>query len=72
MGDSLYYKLHSGKPNKLVNFTLGFLRASLPSPLFRIRLKAVLREVEHRDDRDYILRRVDYYIRLDRPFQLPV
>ena len=41
MGDSLYYKLHSGKPNKLVNFTLGFLRASLPSPLFRIRLKAV-------------------------------
>lgn len=72
MGDSLYYKPHSGKPNKLVNFTLGFLRASLPSPLFRIRLKAVLREVEHRDDRDYILRRVDYYIRLDRPFQLPV
>lgn len=71
MSDSLYYKLHSGKPNKLVNFTCGFLRAALPSCIFRSRLQSVLDELEHRPDRDYILQRVGYYLQLQQPFALP-
>lgn len=71
MGDSILYKLTSGKPNKLLFLVRGFAGMAVPGWLFRRLLPHVLRQARLRPDWDYICRRADYYIRLSEPFVLP-
>ncbi len=70
MGDSIIYKLNSGKPNKFLNFLSGFIGMSIPDCLFRRRLPRVLKEIDKRPDSHYIRQRADYYIKTDRPFRI--
>lgn len=71
MSDSLLYKLRSGKPPKALFFLKGYLQMCIPDFLFRMRRETVLKQVEKRADRDYILKRVDYYNKLQQPAALP-
>lgn len=71
MGDSLKYKLHSGKPNKFLNFVSGFVKMMIPDVCYRMRLDRKLAVAMQRSDYEEIRSRVDYYIRLAAPFSIP-
>lgn len=70
MGDSITYKLKSGKPNKFLNFLSGFMGMAVPDSLYRHRLPTMLAEAHKRPDAEYIRNRVDYYIKLQTPFHI--
>ena len=70
MSDSLLYKLHSGKPNKLLNFLGNFLGLLVPDAWYRARRERKLRAAQSRSDYDYMLQRVAYYNRVDTPWQV--
>ena len=61
MGDSLLYKLRSGKPPKIFFFLKGYLLMCMPTCFFRLCRKRYLAQVETRSDKDYIYERVNYY-----------
>lgn len=63
MDNRLNRILHN-KPVKLFYFVRNLARYAVPHRLLQKRLEGVLAEVASRDDRDYILQRVDYYNRL--------
>ena len=42
MGDSLVYKLRSGKPPKFIYFAYDMLKMAIPSYFYRMQLKSVL------------------------------
>lgn len=63
MDNRLNRILHN-KPVKLFYFVRNLARYAVPHRLLQKRLEGVLAEVALRDDRDYILQRVDYYNRL--------
>ena len=63
MGDSIIYKLKSGKPNKFLNFLSGFAGLAIPDAFFRQRLQGLLAQAPKHPDYDYIRKRVDYYIK---------
>ncbi len=71
MSDSLLYKLHSGKPNKLTSFLTGYLKLLIPRCWYRSRLSGKLQSIERRADADYIKQRADYYLKEQEPFLLP-
>ena len=71
MLSKVYYKLHSGKNNKFTYLLKNYLRLLVPDALYRSRLESTLKRVDTREDKDYILRRVDYYCRLTPGAQLP-
>lgn len=59
------YLFHSGKNSKWKYYLKNFLRVYLlPDCLYRMRLQALINSVNTRTDKEYILRRVDYYCRL--------
>ena len=60
----LYYLLHNGKNNNLTYFVRNYLREITPNCFYRMQLKHWLDKLEQRPDKDYILKRVDYYCRL--------
>ena len=67
----LNYLLHSGKNRKLPYYLRNVARAYLlPDALFRARRGALMRSLEQRPDKDYILDRVNYYCRLAAPAPL--
>ena len=70
MRGNFLYKINSGKPNKMKFFVLGYLKSMVPSIFFQKRLNHVLETARKRDDYEYILKRVDYYIKLNAPFAL--
>ena len=70
MSDSLLYKLHSGKPNKLLHFIGNFIGLLIPDAWYRARRERKLRAAQSRPDYDYMLRRVDYYNHVDAPWQV--
>lgn len=70
MGDSIIYKLKSGKPNKFLNFLSGFAGLAIPDAFFRQRLRGLLAQAPKHPDYDYIRKRVDYYIKTDQPFHV--
>ena len=70
MSDSLLYKLHSGKPNKLLNFLGNYLGLFIPDAWYRARRERKLRAAQSRSDYDYMLQRVAYYNRVDTPWQV--
>lgn len=71
MGDSFLYKLTSGKPVKLFFFLKGYAKMGIPPLYFRLKARKLMRQVENRPDRDYILDRAGYYNRLPAPAPLP-
>ena len=54
-------RLHKGTNNRLAYYSKNFVRYITPKVLLRNRLQKVLAELEKRPDKEYILRRVDYY-----------
>ena len=70
MSDSLFYKLHSGKPNKLLNLLSNFLGLLVPNACYRARRERKLRAAQSRPDYDYMLQRAAYYNRISTPWQV--
>lgn len=70
MDNRLNRILHN-KPVKLFYFVRNLARYAVPHRLLQKRLEGVLAEVASRDDRDYILQRVDYYNRLPTASNYP-
>lgn len=64
MTDSIFYKLNSGKPIKILYFVRKYLELLIPDFYYRKRLKSVIEKAAKRDDYDYILCRVSYYCKL--------
>ncbi len=64
MGDSIIYKLTSGKPNKFLNFLSGFAGLAVPDAVYRHRLPHLLEAARRRPDYDEIRQRVDYYMKV--------
>ena len=64
MGDSLVYKLRSGKPPKFIYFAYDMLKMAIPSYFYRMQLKRTIAQLSKRPDRAYIEERVSYYNRL--------
>lgn len=54
-------RLHKGTNNRLAYYGKNLVRYITPKVLLRNRLQKVLAELEKRPDKEYILRRVDYY-----------
>jgi len=67
----LLYKLHSGKNSKLVYYLKGYLRQCIPGNISRIWGRRLLGTIVHREDKDYIRQRIDYYCKLQTPTPLP-
>lgn len=63
--------LFSGKKAKAPYYLTNFLRWVMPRSICRHRLPALLGSLDDHPDRDHILRRVDYYNRLDGLVPLP-
>lgn len=70
MSDSLCYKLHSGKPNKLLHFVSGYARCMIPAAYYRHRREGLLAAARKRPDYADMVRRADYYIKVREPFAL--
>ncbi|MBR4731064.1 MAG: lipopolysaccharide biosynthesis protein [Prevotella sp.] len=60
----IYYMLHSGKNSKMKFFAMAYLQQCVPAWVKRLSLKKKLQLLEKCDDRDDIMKRVDYYCRL--------
>lgn len=71
MTDSIAYKWKSGKPCKAWFFTKGFLKGCIPSSYYQRQGRKLRRELERRNDKHYILQRVDYYNRIQEAKPLP-
>lgn len=71
MGDSLLYKLRSGKPLKLTYYVNNFVQLLIPNALLRSCLKKKLKTIERRADKEYILERANYYNKLSKAAPLP-
>ena len=56
--------LHSGKNSKMKFFAKAYLQQCVPAWVKRLSLKKKLQLLEKCDDRDYIMKRVDYYCKL--------
>ena len=60
----IYYLLHSGKNNNLKYYIRSYLHELTPRWFTRWQASRILEELNKREDRDDILRRVAYYNRL--------
>jgi hypothetical protein len=60
----LYYLSHNGKNSNLLYFLKAYIREYTPKCFTRMMLNRELAKLDKRDDRDYILQRVDYYNKL--------
>jgi len=63
--------LGSGKNSKLPYFIRNGVRLAFPNIGLRKRLPRLLKEIEKRPDKEYMLARVDYYNKLSRITPLP-
>lgn len=70
MGDSLSYKLHSGKPNKFLFFLKGFAGMLCPDAFYRARLEKELASAARRADYEELAARAEYYIKCKAPFKV--
>ena len=71
MANSLTYRWKSGKPFKAWFFIKGFIKNCIPSFVYRQRREKLLRQLEYRKDKAYILKRVEYYSKMQTPQPLP-
>ena len=70
MKRSLKYILTSGKNPKWLYFLKGYALRLIPAFIARWQGQRLLREIDRRPDKDYILSRADYYCRLSKPTPL--
>lgn len=63
----LKYLLHSGKNPKALYFMRCYIRELMPDALSRLRLRKVLDKAMTLDEREYVMRRVNYYNKLSAP-----
>ncbi len=70
MGDSIIYKLNSGKPNKFLNFLSGFIGMAVPDKWFQCRRNDLLEKAKTRPDYPYIQERAEYYMKIDHKFRV--
>lgn len=68
MADNIIYKVRSGKPVKFLNFISEFAKLLIPDAFYRRRLPHLLDAARKRPDFDYIEQRVNYYMKINRPF----
>lgn len=61
----IYYLLHNGKNSNLKFFIKGYLREFTPKFFDQFCLDRILRSLDNRPDKDYIISRVNYYCKLD-------
>ena len=61
----IYYLLHNGKNSNLKFFIKGYLREYTPKFFDQLSLDRILRSLDNRPDKDYIIGRVNYYCKLD-------
>ena len=61
----IYYLLHNGKNSNLKFFIKGYLREYTPKFFDQLSLDRILRSLDNRPDKDYIISRVNYYCKLD-------
>lgn len=66
-----YYTFHSGKNCKFWYYFKCYMRLLTPRCILRWRLPYLLAEIDGREDRDYIRKRVDYYCGMQAPFEMP-
>ena len=71
MTDSLLYRCKSGKPVKAWFFIKGFMKNCIPSCLYQHRKEKLLEQLDKREDKAYILERVNYYNKVMQPQALP-
>ena len=60
----IYYLLHNGKNSNLKYFVRSYIREYTPKIFSQIWLEHELKKLDKRPDKDYILKRVDYYCKL--------
>lgn len=70
MVDSFFYRIRSGKPIKFLNFLEKFLGLAIPDIYYRSRREKKLTEARLRPDYDYMLQRVNYYIRIRNSWKI--
>ena len=71
MKDSIRYKWNSGKPCKAWFFVKGFLKDMVPNRYYQWKKESLLRQLDLREDKEYILERVAYYNKVNQPYTLP-
>lgn len=62
---NLHYLFRSGKKPKLIYYAKNYLRMLVPGWWYRVRCGRTLDSLYKRPDKEYILRRVSYYNKLD-------
>ena len=70
MSDNIIYKLRSGKPIKALWFAQKTLGLAVPDAWYRHRRAHLLAKARQRADYDEMCRRVDYYCRINAPWQM--
>ena len=70
MSDSIFYKLHSGKPVKALYFLRKFAGLAVPDCWYRARLERKLQQAKTRPDYEYLQQRVAYYNRINTPWHV--
>ena len=63
--NKLAYLLRSGKNPKFIYYGVNYLRLITPKFFFRLKRKWVVKSLDKRRDKEYILQRVNYYNRLN-------
>lgn len=67
----IYYMLHSGKNSKMKFFIKAYIQQLVPTWITRRLLRSELKQLQKRDDKEDILRRVDYYCKLTSEAAFP-
>ena len=62
----IYYMLHSGKNSNLKYYIRSYLREYTPKIFSQMQLNRILRQLDQRQDKEEIMRRVNYYCKLDK------
>jgi hypothetical protein len=62
----IHYMLHSGKNSNLKYYIRSYLREYTPKIFSQMQLNRILRQLDQRQDKEEIMRRVNYYCKLDK------
>ena len=62
----IHYMLHSGKNSNLKYYIRSYLREYTPKIFFQMQLNRILRQLDQRQDKEEIMRRVNYSCKLDK------
>jgi hypothetical protein len=62
----VHYMLHSGKNSNLKYYIRSYLREYTPKIFSQMQLNRILRQLDQRQDKEEIMRRVNYYCKLDK------